>query len=150
MSDARTVLAELALASGGVLTPSGVVSEAENPESPLHSLFEWDDAKAGHRYRIDQARKLIARVTYKVTVDKVSVMVPEYLRDPKAASDHQGYRRTATIATDVDMARVALDEELRRLRGAFDRARRVAVGLQLEEEFDAFDVTFTDWFSSVA
>lgn len=150
VSEVHALLSEITLASGGVLTPSEVVSKAEDPDSPLHDLFEWDDAKAGHQYRLAQARKLIARVTYKVTRNNITVVVPQYLRDPKAAHREQGYRRTATIATDKDLARRALDEELTRLRGAFDRAHRIAVGLQMEEHFASFDRKFTKWLESVA
>lgn len=45
-----------------VLKPSSVLKMAMKKSSPLHDRFEWDDAKAGHEHRLDQARRLI-RVT---------------------------------------------------------------------------------------
>lgn len=48
----------------GMLTPEGIVEAAAAPEHPLHSRFEWDDAVAGHQYRLRQAQELL-RVTFK-------------------------------------------------------------------------------------
>lgn len=47
----------------GELTPRVVVDVAADPNHPLHSRFEWDDAIAGDKYRLEQARHLL-RVTY--------------------------------------------------------------------------------------
>ena len=40
----------------GTLTPELIVKEAKKPRSILHSLFEWDDAKAAAEHRLTQAR----------------------------------------------------------------------------------------------
>lgn len=47
----------------GRLTPAIVVDVARDPAHPLHPRLEWDDAVAGHAYRIDQAHRLIQSVT---------------------------------------------------------------------------------------
>lgn len=49
----------LALAKAGTVTPAAVLAQAENPESALHSLFEWDDAKGGQKFRVLQAAQVI-------------------------------------------------------------------------------------------
>ena len=51
----------------GRLTPELVLKEARSPDHPLHNRFEWNDAVASERYRLDQARGLIrkVRVVYK-------------------------------------------------------------------------------------
>lgn len=43
----------------GKLTSDLVLQNAESEESPLHELFEWDDAVAGKKYRLHQATHLI-------------------------------------------------------------------------------------------
>lgn len=48
--------------NGGTLTPYDVVDEARDPGSPIHRLFLWDDAEAGERYRLAQARIIINSV----------------------------------------------------------------------------------------
>jgi hypothetical protein len=51
----------------GKLTPQLVVDTARDPEHPLHSRFEWDDAVAGEAWRRQQAHELIrkAKVVYR-------------------------------------------------------------------------------------
>lgn len=43
----------------GELRPSDVVEAAKADDHALHALFEWDDAKAAHAHRLDQARGII-------------------------------------------------------------------------------------------
>ena len=60
-------LDEIRIKNNGRLTPEAVVTAAENNRSSLHRYFEWDDSKAAHAYRIDQARELIRAI--RVIVD---------------------------------------------------------------------------------
>jgi hypothetical protein len=46
----------------GELTPRDVLDDARNPNSPLHSFFEWSDTEAAEQYRLSQARGLIKAV----------------------------------------------------------------------------------------
>lgn len=48
-----------AKAEDGKLHAKDVVLAARNPNSALHSRFEWDDAKAAESYRLEQARGTI-------------------------------------------------------------------------------------------
>jgi len=38
------------------------VTQSAGPAHPLYTYFEWDDAVAGHQYRVQQANKLIRTV----------------------------------------------------------------------------------------
>lgn len=49
----------------GYLTPQVVVENARPPASPLHRYFEWDDARAGQKFREYQARWLITSIVVK-------------------------------------------------------------------------------------
>ena len=49
-------------AQHGAITPRAVVDDAENPRSPLHPCFEWDDETAADNFRLFQARKLIGSI----------------------------------------------------------------------------------------
>ena len=44
---------------GGVYRPEEFLAEATNPAHDAHDYFEWDDNKAGHEYRLWQARQFI-------------------------------------------------------------------------------------------
>lgn len=59
--EVREVLVEIH-DSYGRLTPPIVIETAKKKSSPLHDCFEWDDEKAGHAYRLKQARDLIRSV----------------------------------------------------------------------------------------
>lgn len=51
----------------GAVTPEDIVQDAESPESPTHPYFEWDDAEAGRRYRVTQAREYLRFITVEIT-----------------------------------------------------------------------------------
>lgn len=61
MADLRTELHKI-YREHNRLTPRLVLETARNPEHPLHSRFEWNDGVAAEKYRLDQARTLIAVV----------------------------------------------------------------------------------------
>lgn len=44
------------------LTAEDVLREAENPRSPLHKFFDWNDRSAARKYRLDQARLILRSV----------------------------------------------------------------------------------------
>lgn len=61
-AEALLELRRLRSANGGELSKEVVLAAATPASSVLHSLFEWDDAKAGHEYRLCQAGDLIRKV----------------------------------------------------------------------------------------
>ena len=58
----------------GELKPDDVVHAAQDPESPLHAVFDWEDTRAAHKWRVHQARNLIRSVT--VTIEKSPTKAP--------------------------------------------------------------------------
>lgn len=55
-----------AMTEAGIPTdPHNVVARAQDPESPIHELFEWDDSKAAREYRVHQARTSISSIVVK-------------------------------------------------------------------------------------
>jgi len=44
---------------GRRIVAAQVVEAARHASSPLHPLFEWDDTKAAHEFRLTQARSLL-------------------------------------------------------------------------------------------
>ena len=51
---------------GGRFTDDDIVHAAEDQGSAMHRIFEWDNGKAGHAYRCQQARTMVRalRITY--------------------------------------------------------------------------------------
>lgn len=46
----------------GAILANTVVEEASDKDHPLHSSFVWDNSKAGHLYRLEQANRMIRTV----------------------------------------------------------------------------------------
>ncbi len=133
----RQRLAELELNGGGRLTPAAVVEDAKDPASPLHDCFQWDDEKAAHAHRLDQARSLITSIRIVQKTDRTAVRAVFYVRDPSASDDEQGYVSTTTLRSDADSARVAIVAEFSRVADMLRRAREIAKALECEDDVEA-------------
>lgn len=89
------------------LTPELVERAAQDESSPLHGAFEWDDTKAAHSHRINQARRLIAR--YRVTFiapGDVARSVRGYVsvnRPQPGGGNQRVYMKTAVVLSRDDM-----------------------------------------------
>lgn len=126
-------LAQLAI--DGHLTAEAVVSDAANPKSPLHSRFEWDNSKAAHEHRLEQARALIRSVRVEVQTERRVVSVVRYVRDP-AAGKVQGYVETLRLRDEKALALEAIRNEARRVVAALERMQDVADVLGMNDEIE--------------
>lgn len=121
---------------GNRLTADAVVAYAKQEDSALHSQFEWDDTLAGHKYRIDQARNLIAKVRVEVRTDFRRIESVYYVRDPAASSKDQGYVSIDDLRSDAELARDALVNEFAAVRALLTRARNLAAILGMADKVD--------------
>lgn len=85
----------MGLRKRGVLKPEDIVEFARSPKTALHSSFEWDDTKAGHEYRLWQARQLI--VSVKIKVQGVPEPVQAFVSLKSDRGKSGGYRELATV-----------------------------------------------------
>lgn len=96
------------------ITPEAVVADAKIADSPLHPMFEWDDAKAATSYRISQAGHIIRCVTVQIEPaagDHTSAEPPTVVRAflPVHRSDGaQVYESTARVMSDAEFRRQVL------------------------------------------
>lgn len=119
----------------GQVTPERVLEAAIDPASPLHKCFEWNDEKAGHAYRIDQARSLIRRVKYQVTIKETTVSTVKYVHDVRAERD-QGYVHVAKL-DEEGLAEATVRAEIDRVISMIQRGKNIAASLNREDEFVA-------------
>lgn len=115
-----------ALERQGRLTPDEVLAAARDQASPLHDSFEWDEAKAAHAHRLDQARSLIRSVMVVVTVEDRKLSTVTYVRDPVVAAAEQGYVSLEQLRTEPTAAHAMLMLELVRIEGCLRRAQDLA------------------------
>jgi hypothetical protein len=111
-------LRQIAADHDGVLHPEDVVEFAKNPATVLHKAFQWDDEKAGHRYRLEQARHII-RVT-------VTTLHPEgeekrvrafiSLKDDRKKDHNGGYKETSRLIKTADGRKAILRTAMAELK----------------------------------
>jgi hypothetical protein len=97
----------------GHCTPAALIEEAGPDESSLHSLFDWDQEVAAHKWRVAQARNVINHIR---VIDRVR-------EEPVVAfisvnnNGDRGYISIAKIAQDEDLQRQAVEDVMVKLMG---------------------------------
>ena len=94
-----------ALERGGKVDPADLIEASRAPDHPCHGDFTWDvDAAAAERWR-DQARSIIRRCKFEVTVEDITERVVMYVAEPSSDEDDlflslprvRGVARTSAI-----------------------------------------------------
>ena len=127
------IMAELMKAKDedGRVQPELIVAQAEPPTAPLHSRFEWDDGAAGHQWRLQQARQLIAvNVVYEASGDRSTISLSI------DRADGGGYRDTEEVMARPDHRAIAVGDALRELESWQRRYHRYS---ELAPVFRAID-----------
>ena len=121
----------------GSITPETVVQDAMDPDSPLHDEFTWDLNEAAKAHWLDQARRLIRSVKVIITTETKTVTAVAYVRDPSKPKDEQGYLSVEKVRADKEVARDVLIDEFKRAGAALQRAQKLTIAFDIEEEVDA-------------
>lgn len=119
----------------GLVRPEDVVDAAKAEDHPWHERFEWDDAAAAEKHRLDTARQIIRSVHVRIIRDEVVTFRPAFVRSPEE-QDTVGYREVTQVANQREMAAAVLDDELARIRGNIERARSLAAEFGLADEME--------------
>jgi hypothetical protein len=130
----------------GRLTPVEVLEYAKNPDTALHSQFEWDDTVASNRYRLDQARYYIRRVTVAVTSHAEPMKTVTIRAFSHVPSDGVGVYRPTTVIISEKKDEL-LDEITRTIRSWVKKHSvllsvadiRRTVQIELDNLFDELD-----------
>lgn len=107
----------------GIIRPSDVVEAAQEPASPLHDWFQWDDGEAAHQYRLDQARKLLR--VYVVTDTPESAPVRALVSLTTDRSNGGGYRAVADVMSDDALREQMLRDAFTQLRNTQEKYRHL-------------------------
>lgn len=126
-------LEEIARENDGILRPEAVVEYAKNPETALHTRFQWDNRRAGHEYRLWQARQLI-RVSVRMLAGQNQRVFFSLRSDRTQAGG--GYRPTLHLMSDAEKRQELLANALADL--AMFRKKYVALQ-ELAEIFVAIE-----------
>ena len=94
----KTIAVEHAKRHGGIYRPAVFMEEASDKLHPAHKWFEWDDAKAGYKWRLARARQFVSgiRIISELVLnehDPITIKsspVPEPVQKPFMVSDYEG------------------------------------------------------------
>lgn len=121
------------------LHKEAVLADAKKASSPLHSYFEWDDTKAAHAHRLEQAGKLIRSIRWKVEYTPHTVRAPVYVQDTRA---EEGYVSVEDLKSDEEYAAEVLERRLGAIHTQVLIAQSLAADLGLTAAFQEFLVSF--------
>lgn len=93
------------------LDPLILINEAKDEDNPLHNRFTWDDGKAAHEHRLNEARKLI-RIAVSIIPQLNNEPVRTYISLTPLRGNGGSYIATATLLTDDERYRQARDDAL--------------------------------------
>jgi hypothetical protein len=102
--------------NGGFLDPAKVVEYARNPDTALHTRFEWDNGEAAEKYRLWQARQVIR---LELTITPLSEESPKEIRafvSLQADRGSGGYRTILDVLSNDDLRGQLLEEARRDMR----------------------------------
>lgn len=123
-------LQTLAAANDNDLTPAAVLEAARPADATLHPLFDWDNRKAGERWRLYQARTLIMRLTINdtrqfypvreaVVVDQKRVQ-RNYYKEPEHFSEDEAQSAFDTLYRQLQGVQRSIDQLKNILAGQHD------------------------------
>lgn len=113
--EAISELKELAEQNHGFLTPAAVVEAARAKDSALHSRFEWDDGAAADKYRLVQARIILAVAVEYIPADnnaRVPTKVFVSLSTDRHRGDGGGYRTFVDVMNNESQRNQLLQDSL--------------------------------------
>lgn len=133
LEERKTILANMEAARGRPPTADEIIEEAADPAHPLHEDFEWDDTKAGHSWRKQQANAIKRSVEVISIIRGRAIQHVLYVRNPDAGHQ-QGSINVTTVEPRSAEAMRVLQMCVARIRSHIQTARSVAAVLGLEHE----------------
>jgi hypothetical protein len=86
----------------GTVSSERLVQEASDPNHPLHGEFDWNDTEAAHKWRVEQAARLIRATKYVAFLKEQNETVPlrKYVSLPGRTGEY-GPREKSLKSFDV-------------------------------------------------
>lgn len=133
-------LERIRTANGGKLVQAQVVDAARSNNSPLHSAFEWDNAKAAHAFRLDQAGQLIRSLVVIVEQEHEEKSPPLRAFVNVTQDSERSYTSLAHAMSDEDMRRQLIEQAWNELKSWKQRYGEIKEFAKLVTVIDAMNV----------
>lgn len=118
------------IAKTGTLEIDEVLRLADNPKYPLHEYLDWDDSKAGIKWRRAQVTAMIIATKYVcyLKVNRKNHKAADAIAEAKASSVRRflpaftgtGYKDRAEVLSDEESRKFLVEKKLSVLRGWCD------------------------------
>lgn len=116
------------------LTPEAIVEESKEVESPLHVIFEWNDEKASHEWRKQQARVMLGNlITVKIDQEEIQEPVRAFV---SVSHDESEYTSVSVLMKDDILYDKYVIQALRELN-SYKKKYKDIVGLK--KHFDKLE-----------
>lgn len=123
----------------GKCTPQALIEAAAPEDSPVHSLFTWDDTKAAANWRTHEARNVINSITVRVVREGGDMPAPAFVSVGHVKATQgmgEGYRPLSVVLEDPAMAEEAVWQAIMQLRAVERRYKSLK---QLAPVWDAVE-----------
>lgn len=105
----------------GVLRLETIVNDAKDPSHSLHSFFEWNDEKAAHKHRLQQARAMVSATKFvahlhQAASEKVVHVQADVLRKYLPIQPGEGFKLRTEVLSEAETRKIFLDRKLEDLR----------------------------------
>lgn len=130
-ADAQKVADEI-LAIGKSATTAQILDKARGEKTELHKCFDWDDAEAAEKWRLQQARHIVCNLVIKEKADAPKPEVRVFFK----TDNESGYKPTVLIMQDKDEYQKLLARALAELNSFRAKYKSLT---ELDGVFDAID-----------
>ena len=130
-ADAQKVADEI-LAIGESATTAQILDKARDEKTELHKCFDWNDAEAAEKWRLQQARHIVCNLVIKEKNDAPKPEVRVFFK----TDNESGYKPTVLIMQDKDEYQKLLARALAELNSFRVKYKTLT---ELDGVFDAID-----------
>lgn len=130
-ADAQKVADEI-LAIGKSATTAQILDKARDEKTELHKCFDWNDAEAAEKWRLQQARHIVCNLVIKEKPDAPKPEVRVFFK----TDNESGYKPTVLIMQDKDEYQKLLARALAELNSFRAKYKSLT---ELDGVFDAID-----------
>lgn len=126
--------------NNGEVNISQIVTDSSLKDAPLHNEFEWSDKKAGHLYRMQQARYIVRSIEV-IHNENPNIRTRAYEIAVKQSSDGDKKSHRAYTSIDEILADPIMRDELlmQAIKDALAFRRRYHALSELSIIFSAMD-----------
>ncbi len=135
----REELLKIQAANNGFCSPVAVVEFARNPNTALHTRFEWDDSKAAEGYRLWQARQVISLELVVIQAERKEVETRLFVSLADDRKPEGGYRLITDVLNDADLRQKLIDEalsELKAIKVKYGHLKELAAIFDMVDSFE--------------